>query len=64
MNIDYGLFREPLHVQMGVKKSKVKVFENILTWLIGAHLHGIITDGERDRALKRLDKKLHEIKAV
>jgi len=61
MKINFGFGREPLHVQMGVKKKEVDVYESILTWLMGANFHGVITVGEFEKALKRLDKKLHAV---
>jgi len=64
MKINFGYGREPLHVQMGVKKKEVAVYESILTGIMSANFHGIITAGEFEKALDRLDRKLHAIMEV
>jgi len=61
MLLNFGYGRKPLHVQLGVKKEATVFYDELLKWLISANCYGMISDGEFDRAMKRLSKRLHKI---
>ena len=62
LQFEFSVFAKPLHEQVGLPAEKVKGYQKALDGIMGGRIMGLISDSEYDRILRRLVKKLAEMK--